>query len=249
MYTKAWGTINILYVRPIARMGTPFNLSFHMKDFLIHFSIISLLILGGIFFSARAYVRTRQKWLAFFSGFLSLSLVLQWTGFLYSHYTKKSNHFIFNINLFIELCFFSWLFFVNLREPVYRRLAAWIGSVSIGVAVVNLGVGQGFFLYNSYTFYTEALAVIILCLVYFFSILRHDAVIIPFREPMFWICTGLFFFYSGDVVYFLLLDYILSQSVDSSATIFRYLSLVLDIIQYGFFIIGFVKGLSWTTHK
>lgn len=216
-----------------------------MINYFVSFGTITALMFIDIIVAMRAYYKSKKTWILVFGLYLTTSLCLQWSGLLYSMITHKSNHFIFNIANLAELSFFCWLFHTNLPKGDLLKLCNIISIAAISFSVINILFGQGFFLYNSYSFYMESAVVIIFCLIYFYYILKQNLIVLPFDIPMFWISSGLFFFFAGDITYFLLMDYIAALNLDPGAKAFRYISLVLDILQYSFFFVGFYRELRW----
>jgi len=196
-----------------------------------------------------AYKKSGLNWARLFTIYLIISICLQWTGYWYSHLTGKSNHFIFNIELIIEILFYSYLFYHSINLPFLKSVVLVASAGTLIFVAINIAVIQGFFYYNTYTFYVQAVMVILFCLLYFYDLIKQDVIIHLYERPIFWISTGLFFFYFGDITYFLLGDSLFKSRTPASLQLYRYISFTLDLIQYAFFNIGFISILAWTKIK
>ncbi len=216
---------------------------------LIALGIASIFMLGVIVSSFWAYTILRDKIFLAFSILFLFSLLIEWMGFGYSYFTRKSNHFIFNISMWVDLLFYNYWFLTTEKNKILHKIVILIASLSITFALINGVFIQGFFKYNTYTYYAESFVIILFCIFHFYSIIKEETIVYPLRNYIFLINTGLFFYFVGTITYFLLWDYMVTKQVDVNGKIILYIQFVLDLVEYIFFIMAFLMAIKWKKTK
>ncbi len=199
-------------------------------------SIISLLIIISV------YKKLQPQWLRLFLYFLFFSVVIDLTATFYSQYFKKSNHFIINLTLPVIFTFYFYIFYKafetkKLRKMVYASFIIYMIFFFCDIIFIN-----GLFFYNSYSYCLGCILIILCCLLYFMWLFTSEMLVNYFKIPMFWIATGLMFFYAGNIVLSSLMGSIIDHSLDF---IFYPISIILSIILYGALSIGFLCNKPW----
>ena len=59
-------------------------------------------------------------------------------------------------------------------------------------------------------------------------------------DPLFWICTGILFFYLGDFFYNVFYNFLVTQGMDTGRRLFKAINNNLIIVLYSCFIIAFI---------
>jgi hypothetical protein len=203
------------------------------------FILICLII--SIFF----YDKLEPKWLRLFTWFLLFAIVTQVTGFVYSANYKKSNHFIFNIYILVQFIFYFGIFYKTFQTKNLKLIALIIGLVFVIYYWSIIIFKTSFFIFNSASYSLGSILTIICCLLYFVSLFKSEEVVNYFRIPMFWIATGLLFFFVGDFVYMSLMGYIVKHNLDTGGHIYRYIMVTLNLLMYGLFSLGFISNQLW----
>jgi hypothetical protein len=190
--------------------------------------------------SIMVYKKLEPKWLRLFPYYLIFTMLAQIGGYLYSHVTKRSNHFIFNIVLVIDCLFWVFVFSKSYKTAVLKKIAFIISSLFFAFAFYNISFGEGFFVYNSMTDNFGSILFIMFTFIYLGELFINKSKVNYFRIPMFWISTGLLFFNIGGMIYFSLFDYITLHQLDSDGKIYNMIMVTLNILMYGLFTIGFL---------
>src|SRR5664279_4339666 len=138
------------------------------------------------------YRELEPKWLRLFTWFLLFTILTQVTGFLYSYYSKRSNHFIFNIYILVQFIFYFGIFYKTFQSK-NLKLTTLIISLAF---VIYYWFNINFYVFNSAGYSLGSILTIFCCLLYFVSLFTSEAVVNYFRISMFWIATGLLFFLS-----------------------------------------------------
>ena len=138
--------------------------------------------------------------------------------------------------------FFYFAIFYKTFET--KNLKLLVVSVSIGFTIYtlfNFFYKDGFFTFSSPANTLGSVLTILLCLLYFVTLFKSEEFINYFKIPMFWIATGLLFFFVGDFIYYSFIGYIIKYNLDKGGHIYLYIMVTLNLLLYCFFSIGFCK--------
>ncbi len=202
-------------------------------------AIISMLI------SIILYKKLDPAWLRLFTWFMLFTILVQIAGYIYSFYLKKSNHYIFNIYLLVQFLFYFRIFYKTFQTKKLKLLTIW---VSIGFTIYtlfNFFYKPGFYTFNTSANTLGSVLTIVFCLLYFVSLFNSDLFINYFKIPMFWIATGLLFFFAGNFMYLSFIDYIIKYNLDKSGSIYWFIMVTLNLLLYSLFSIGFLSNHPW----
>jgi len=164
---------------------------------------------------------------------------------LYSTYTQKSNHFIFNFYILIQFPVYFLIFYATFEERRMKFLVITATVVFLIYHFYNMIFREGLFIFSTPSYTLGSVLVIVCCLVYFFNLLSSESEINYFRIPMFWIATGLLFYFVGDTVYMSLLGYIVKNNLDTEGRFYGYIMFTLNFLLYGLTTFGFVSNHVW----
>jgi hypothetical protein len=208
--------------------------------------IIGLLpVLISLFISIIYYKRLKPTWLRLFTWFLLFSMLISITGYFYSFYLKKGNHFIFNIYLLIQFLFYFGIFYKTFQTKKLKTYTLLISTCFLVYLLISFIFLNGFRAFNSLGFTIGSVLTILFCLLYFGVLFNADGFINYFKIPMFWIATGILFFFVGNFIYLSFLNYILENNLDSGGNIYEFIIITLNILLYSFFSIGFLSNQTW----
>ena len=153
---------------------------------------------------------------------------------------KGSNHWLFNLVTILEFVFYFFIFSLALRKPVEKKIALLSIPFYLLIATLNIFLFQGFNKFHTISYRLGAVMVITGCLLYFRQLLRTDEQIILLGDAMFWICTGLLFFYLGFFFYISAFDYIVYSNLPFNRELWKIISHSLNFLLYSCFIISFL---------
>jgi hypothetical protein len=96
--------------------------------------IIGLIpVLISLLISIIFYKRLKPSWLRLFTWFLLFSMLISITGYFYSFYLKRGNHFILNIYLLVQFLFYFGIFYKTFQT---KKLKTFTLFVSICLSVL-----------------------------------------------------------------------------------------------------------------
>lgn len=195
-----------------------------------------------IFIIAIAYKKLQPQWLQLFLYFLIVSFIVDLGATYYSQSFKKSNHFIINFFLPVNFCFYFFIFYKTFETKKLRKIVLVSVVLYLGLFLVDILFINGIFFYNTYSYCGGSILVVFCCLLYFMWLFSSDKLLNYFKIPMFWIATGLLFFYAGNLVQYSLVRYIIEHDL---VTIYYTITIILSCILFGAFSIGFLCNQSW----
>lgn len=189
------------------------------------------------------YKKLEPPWLRLFAWFLLGTFIFQTAGFLYSLTLKKSNHFIFNAYTSYEYAFYMYVLYHALRKTKFKTTIGWLCVLFLLVYIYEVMIKGSFFVYSPIAVNTGKFFILIGCLLYFSELLMAEMMISFFRLPLFWIFSGVMFAAVGNFLYLCFFDYIVHNDIDKDGQIYGLISTITTVVEYGFFIVGFlVKG-------
>lgn len=195
------------------------------------------------------YRKLQPKWLQLFFYFLLFTLLVEVGSAFYSYYLKKSNHFIINIFSLVSFGFYFLFFYKTFVTKNAKKILCIISLPYIVFSFCDVVFIEGFYYFNIYSFCVGSILIVLCCLLYFKQLFAANELINYFRLPMFWISTGLLFFYTGNLVQVSLMNYIIQNQLDPEGRIYQIIMITLNLILYGTFTTGFLCNRPWKKEK
>lgn len=199
--------------------------------------IICLLASFTLFFQASI-----PRYLKTFPFFLAFTIIVEITGFLLRKH-------LFTVNLLY--CFFTAFEFVYylliIKYIIFnqkaKRTISWILAVYPVLVIINI-----FFIqpgtFHTITYSLGCLLVVAACIYYFFEVFRSTHSVNLVKEPAFWLCTGLLFFYCCTLPLFGLWNHLHGLPKILIKNL-RGIQTVLNILLYSLFSIAFLCRIKF----
>jgi hypothetical protein len=157
-------------------------------------------------------------------------------GILKSNVLGDFHAFFLFAYIWFEALFFIWLVFEFLRTSInsYWKKVLWIGTSSLFImeGIIRFGFGNPEDIYTS--FLISGMMVLNAFLMAFALLGLAETNGEIMRDPWFWILSGIFF-YSFSVFFIDMLSY-----TELAIELWRFRT-ILNLIQYGFFVVGLLK--------
>ncbi|HLX92412.1 MAG TPA: hypothetical protein VKR32_12060 [Puia sp.] len=180
---------------------------------------------------------TPYKW---FPWFLGITVLVEFYGPYYTRRYHASNVWLYNIFTPLEIIFYAWIFHSIYRGRIVRKLSLGFIPAYIIAVTINEAFIQGFGTFHSYTMLVGDFFVVLFSCCYFYELLKSNTQQSFLSITAFWIVTGLFFFYLGNIFYDLYWDYLLQNNLDNRRKIFNLINNNLILLLYACFSIGFI---------
>lgn len=176
-------------------------------------------------------------YLKLFPPYLGLTLLIEIVG----NYLVNRNietYILYNIFGVVEFAFFLFILSKIIQNKVMRRIISITLILNALISLGNLLLFQTDS-YASISYSVGSLLVVIFCIYYFFELFRYPKFVNLVKEPSFWICSGLLFYFCCSFP-LLGLTTFLESIPEVLLNHFFILLNVLNISLYSLFIIAFL---------
>lgn len=205
----------------------------------ITIALLGLVLLGAIIgFYQRSSLSLPV--LKLFPYFLLFQFLYQLVASLYSFVLTdhSSNHFIFNLALPVNILYFGALFHGVVQQPVKRKVIIAGTVLNLLFFCVDLLFIQDISFLMTYPRTMMAVTLVVFALLYFHDLIKSDRRYDtnPARNAIFWIVTGIFFFYLSSTLTIIFWSYFVVNDVYFGSVMLR----VFAFILYSMYIAGII---------
>jgi hypothetical protein len=169
-----------------------------------------------------------------FIWFMLFTVIVETIGWLlHIYYPKQHNHWLYNIEMIVEVLFLAWIFY-RILQPLFNS-KPWIitGLTLFFVSYIIEGYPSRYIRYNYLTDSLAAVLFVIASGAYFYFLLKNEGYVTLFRHPEFWLVAGIFFFYFGSTAANLLFQELMTYNIAKGVSIRFIIFPVLNAILYG----------------
>jgi hypothetical protein len=184
--------------------------------------------------------RLQPDYLKYFLWFLLLALPVETAGY-YTKSQRISNHLLYNVFFLIEFTFLNFIYYRAIPLERVRKVIRVYSLFFIGLFVANATFVQGWQMFNSNMFLVGGLGVLAWIGIYFVRLLTDPQLPELRRQPLFWISTGLLFFFPGITPIYGMLNYLNEHYQEVAKQYFAIIP-VLFLIKYALLGVGFLCG-------
>lgn len=177
-------------------------------------------------------------YLRLFPFFLLLTvLVISFGYYLYAHH--ENNSIIYNFFTSFEFCFYFFILHRIIQKRLAKKIIFAILCLYPVTALINIFFVQGIASFHSITYALGCFLIVTICIYYFFELFQISHSINLAKQPAFWICSGLLFFYACSFPIFGLANFLRALPY----VIIKNLETIIDILNiflYSSFTIAFL---------
>jgi hypothetical protein len=208
----------------------------------MQYSIYFTLVIISFLTSLTAYFQKGSpRYLRLFPIFLLVTIVVEiFSTWLAFH--KKSTISLYNFFTSFEFLFYMYVVRENIRSLRVKRVLFYAIWLYILIVVVNFLFIQKISAFNSFTYASGCLLIAVICIYYFFELFQSTTSVNLVRQPAFWICAGLIFFYACSFPVYALLNF-LKEAPTIIKKNFGVILLLLNVLLYSSFTIAFLCRL------
>jgi hypothetical protein len=213
----------------------------HISYFLYYIipiaSAVCFLASLTIFFQPAA-----ERYLKYFSYFLFVNLLID----IAENYTALyiiNNIFLNNIGSLVVISFELYLLREIMTSRKAKKIFLYIFLIYPLVDIFDIFLVQRFGNFHTMTYSLGSLLIVVGCIYYFWELFQQKSSVDLIRQPAFWICSGLLFFYCCTFPLFGLTTFIDSLPMMVKRNLFTIL-IVINICLYLSFTIAFLCRLK-----
>lgn len=203
-----------------------------------HLPIYMYAELGALIASLLTYRSLKGMAFRLFPFFLLFIVVVELTGDYTGRVLHYKNSWLYNISTTLEFIFYAYIFSCTLRNPAYKKMTLVFMVFFPLLVLLNMALLQGFSEFHSYTNALGSVLMVIFCCFFFYELLLNPLEGQLHKVPMFWVSTGILFFYLGDLSFDLLYNLLKNDAMGRD--LFKSINNNLILILYSCFIIAFL---------
>jgi hypothetical protein len=203
----------------------------------IIFIAISFLVSLTIYFQpdTRLYLRL-------FPLFLLLTLAIEIISYYLSIYTKLGTDTVtgmYNFFTSFEFLFYMYVIREIIQSKRAKKIVLYISGLYLLLVILNFLFIQKISSFNSLTYALGCLLIGAICIYYVYELFQSSHSVSLVRQPSFWICSGLLFYYCCSFPIYGLLSF-LKEAPLVIRNNFRVIILLLNVFLYSSFTIAFL---------
>ena len=196
--------------------------------------------------SLRAFRRKWPKPFRIFSIFLLITVlvevfVIAWVklGLNEKFGFNRNSHWIYGVFITVRHLFLLYFFYKILNSPSIKKLIKQSVIPVVAFAIINYAFIQSPLRLNSYTIIITNLITILLCLAFFYQILKNERIIALSKSTEVWIVSGTFLYYAVTLPLFIIFNFLVRQDSPLTSSFFR-INDVMNVIMYSSYLIAFL---------
>lgn len=195
-------------------------------------SLFHYFTIGAFLVSVIVLYRFNNRPMHWFIPFLFLMVCADLTGRYIRRVLLGTNTWVYNITIPLEYLFYGFIIGSLCLSVVFRKVI-FTGTVLLaGFTLINLFFIQGFDDLNTNILKTGSILMIIFCCLGLVDLFRNDEHQTLLMNPLFWICTGVLFFNTGEFLYLFFLDTFIQNKWDQTAQLFSSINNKLIYVLY-----------------
>jgi hypothetical protein len=181
------------------------------------------------------------RYLQYFSLYLffdcSLNIIAE-----YMAVHRQNNNPISNLSAVTSLCFFLTLVRGFIVRPKAKRFFLYTLIILPLLFAIDIYIRKNTQVFQTITYSLGCLVVVAACIFYFWQLFQHTFYVQLVREPAFWICSGVMFYYVCSFPIYALINFI---TMDTQAVyVFVIILDLVNIFLYLSFVIAFLCRLK-----
>lgn len=205
----------------------------------IYTSAISISLLFSCFLFLKA---SQPIYLKTFTPFLLISLIIEIIAIRISE-SGKTNTTFYNFSTTFEAVFYLWVLFNIVSGKLIKKIILISLFIYPILCLLDIYVFQSPSSFHTVSYAFGCLLLIFFSIVYFYELFANPKAITLSKEPAFWICSGLLFFYSVTFPLFVCVNIMKTFPAILSNNL-QYILIVLNVFLYLQFSIAFLCRIT-----
>jgi hypothetical protein len=208
---------------------------------LFYISLLSIAV--SLLASLSVYFQRKDEfYLRMFPPFLLLTLLIE-SNSMFGLVSRKYTTPMYNVFSIIEFIFYIFILGLIVKNVRAKRLIKYVVLVFGILAVGNIIFFQKISGFPSLNHAAGCLLIVAICIYYFFELFQISQSVPLVRQPSFWICSGLLFFYCCSFPIFTAINLLRTLPPFTIKTLVTIIS-ILNVLLYSSFTIAFLCRLK-----
>lgn len=159
--------------------------------------------------------------------------------FLMDTFHVKNNLIVYNTFVLIQFTAYAIYFFEVIQFKWFKKICIAFLLLFPVLWIVTVWYVFGIYNWNSYIHVAGSAFTIIACAVFFYQLYAGDELVSLSRNTEFWITAALFIFYTSNLPYTGMLNYLISNAFNVAESL-GYVLRLLNIVMYSIIIYAFL---------
>lgn len=159
------------------------------------------------------YRRLDPPYLRYFLWFLLFTALLETAGYYLARH-KIQNLWLYNLSTLVEVIFLSFIYGKAIEMSAVKKVIGWFSVAYAVLFLVNATFVQDWRQFYTFTFVVGGLALLTWIGIYFIQLMQNPQHAQLTQQPLFWISTGLLFYYTGKTPYLGMLNYLVQNHLE-----------------------------------
>lgn len=203
---------------------------------LYYYIIVLFLVLWTKF-----YASIKHDKVLYSLGYLMMyNLAMELFAWLYSYFTKSSNHWVYNIHTTLQIVFLLYIYKQIIISPKIRKAIYFIVAAFLLIALVNCIFSQNFSRFHTYTYVTGADIIAFVCIAFFYDLLNSNNLPRLKNTPAFWFNCANLLYYPTSMLYLGSINFIIEKRLDHYGGLLNLFVYVFMSLQYILYIVSLV---------
>jgi len=188
--------------------------------------------IGALIISVAVLYRFEKKPLRWFIPFLLLMVSVELTARYHRRVLHELNTWLYNISIPVEYLFYGFMIGSLCLTASFKKVIFYSTFILGLWVLINLLFIQGFTTLNTHTLKLGCSLMILFSAIGLVDLFKNDEHKTLLLNPLFWICTGILFFNTGEFLYLFFFDTFLQNGWDKTAKVFASINNKLIYVLY-----------------
>jgi hypothetical protein len=139
----------------------------------------------------------------------------------------------------VEITFLNFIYYKAIYFAVVKKAIKVFSCVYIVIFSLNAALIQGWSDFNTYTFAVGGLVILTWIGIYFIQLMHNPQLPELKKDPMFWISTGLLFYFIGKTPFYGMINYLIENHLGVAKKYFVIVQLLI-VVEHSLLGVGFL---------
>jgi hypothetical protein len=199
----------------------------------LYFTMVIISFLASL---TAYFQKDSKRYLRLFPLLLFVTIMVELcASWLHAH--KKPTSILYNFFSCLEFLFYMYILREIIQSIRMKKIIFHTAWLYLFLGVTNILFIQKITSFNSITYAIGCLLISIFCFSYFFDLFQQTYSVNLTRQPAFWICAGLLFFYTCSFPIYGLVNFLSQDFITKNIQV---LLILLNVFLYSSFTIAFL---------
>ena len=189
--------------------------------------------------------KLKKNYYKWFPVYLAIIAACEFIGYLLKLKAIAGNKELYSYFVIpLEFLFFHWMYYKTFGKKGKTVVLICSALYLLSFVAENFIIQGTNLFFFSLSYSIGNITLLVLIIIYFLDLMKSQRIIVFYKDLFFWINSGLVLFYLGTFPYYGLFNFLVKENYDIFIGL-TWAMVILDLLMYLFFIIGFI----WSKQK